>query len=89
MNSLSESKKKTTIELEVVRISTSSWDEEDFYLLSNLSEVQIVKVIAPMVEKEREADDLLYDNEDYIVALQDAYPNNTITFYANFDTIQF
>jgi len=80
---------KDSIELDVVRISTSSWDEEDFYILSDLSEVQIKKVISPMVEKEREADDLLYDNEDYIVALKDTYPNNTITYYANFDTIQF
>jgi hypothetical protein len=43
----------------------------------------------PMVAKEREADELFYDNEDYIVALREAYPTYDITYYANFDTIEF
>jgi hypothetical protein len=40
-----------------------------------------------MVLKERASGELLYDNEDYIAALQEAYPMNVIKWYANFDTI--
>ena len=74
---------------DVVRVSTSAWEEEDFYILSSLSHEKIKAVISPMVAKEREADDLMYDNEDYIVALREAYPTYNITYYSNFDTIKF
>lgn len=75
--------------LEVVQISTSSWTEEDFFILSDLSRGQIKAIISPMVANERESDSLLYDNEDYIAALRKAYPKRAIMYYANFDIINF
>jgi hypothetical protein len=74
-------------DVNVVRVNTSAWEEEDFYVLSTLTEYQIRVVILAMVLKERASGELLYDNEDYIAALQEAYPMNVIKWYANFDTI--
>lgn len=74
-------------EFNVVRVNTSAWEEEDFYVLSTLTEYQIRVVILAMVLKERAAEELLYDNEDYVAALREAYPMNVIKWYANFDTI--
>lgn len=71
----------------VVRVNTSAWKEEDFYVLSTLTEYQIRVVILAMVLKERASGELLYDNEDYITALREEYPMNVIKWYSNFDTI--
>lgn len=74
--------------MNVFRISTNSWDEEDFFILTTLDPEQIRKVIQPMVEYERE-NDILYDNEDYVLCLQQRYKRATVTFYQYIENIQF
>jgi hypothetical protein len=72
--------------MRVVRINTTAYEEEDFFLMTDLTDEQIEEVIAPIVELERN-DESYYTNEELTDALIDKYPNNTIVMYADFETI--
>jgi hypothetical protein len=74
--------------MQIFRINTSSWNEEDFFLLTTLSEEQIKSVIAPMVHSER-VNDFLYDNDDYVAELEKQFPNEKVSMYNEFDTLSF
>jgi len=74
--------------MEVFKINTSAWGEEDFFLMTSLNEEQIKKIIQPMVDYERE-NDIMYSNEEYVNALEQRYPKATITFYQDFEVISF
>ncbi len=63
--------------MNLFKIKTSSWDEEDFILATQLSEKQVRSVIQPMVDEERESD-FVFTNADYIQCLRDAYPKSVI-----------
>lgn len=60
--------------MQIFRIKTTAWEEEDLVLLTTLSETQIQKVITPIVYREREGGEF-YDNEELLYALQQEYPN--------------
>ena len=49
---------------------------------------KIKKVIQPMVEYERE-NDILYDNEDYVSALQEKYPRSVIEMHQYIEVLNF
>lgn len=72
--------------MRVTRINTTAYEEEDFYLMTDLTDEQIEKVITPRVELERK-EIWEYTNEELTDALIDKYPNNTIVMYADFETI--
>lgn len=72
--------------MNVFRISAN--DEEDFFILTTLDPEQIRKVIQPMVEYERE-NDILYDNEDYILCLQQRYKRAKVVMHQYIELIQF
>lgn len=74
--------------MNVFRINTSAWDEEDFYIMTSLNEAKIRKVIEPMVEYERE-NDTMHDNEEYINALKQKYPRSVIEMHQYIELIQF
>jgi hypothetical protein len=74
--------------MQVYRINTSAWKEEDFYLLTTLTEEQVQSVIAPMVHSER-VNDIFYDNDDYITELQKQFPNDEVSMYNEFETLTF
>jgi hypothetical protein len=74
--------------MQVYRINTSAWNEEDFHLLTTLTEEQVKSVIAPMVHSER-VNDFLYDNEDYIAELKKQFPNEQVDIYYQFETLTF
>jgi hypothetical protein len=63
--------------MNIFKIRTSSWDEEDFILATSLTEKQIRSVIQPMVDDERE-NEFVFTNEDYVNILKDAYPKAVI-----------
>jgi hypothetical protein len=63
-------------------INTTAWEEEDFVLFTDLTDVQIIEVIEPIVLNERESGKE-YTNDDLIDALIDAYPRNKIYAYQN------
>lgn len=61
-------------------INTTAWDEENFVILTDIDEVQIKKVINPIVNREREFGEQ-YTNDMLIDALLDAYPDNQFYHY--------
>lgn len=74
--------------MQVYRINTSGWEEEDFFLLTTLTAKQVQSVITPMVHSER-VNDFLYDNEDYILELKKQFPNEQISMHYQFETLKF
>lgn len=80
--------------IRIVEVNTTAFEQENFILLTDLSDEQIEVVIRPIVEKERNAteddDDTFYDNEELFGALAETYPNNVVIFYSDndFDTIE-
>lgn len=70
----------------VLRINTTAYSEEDFFLLTDLSEEEIVEIIEPIVQKERDGlED--YDNEILTSALESRYPGRIIKMYKDFETL--
>ena len=74
--------------MNIFRINTSAWQEEDFYLMTSLNEAKIRKVIDPMVQYERE-NETMHDNEEYLIALQEKYPRSVIEMHQYIELIQF
>jgi hypothetical protein len=74
--------------LTVYEIATSGWEEENFRLMTNLTEKQIRDVIKPMVDKERE-DDIVLSNDDYVQALQDKYKSKVVVLFVDFELLEF
>jgi hypothetical protein len=64
--------------MNLFRINTTAWHEEDFTILTNLNQEQIVEVITPIVKDERDGGNG-YDNDDLLSALMKAYPNHFIS----------
>jgi hypothetical protein len=71
--------------MRIIKINTTAYKEEDFYLLTNLSEEDIVEVITPIVNLERDGHEE-YDNEYLFSKLTERYPRALIEFYSE-DTI--
>ena len=73
--------------MNIFRISTTEYEIEDFYLHTELSQEDIIEVIAPIVNAEREGlDD--YDNEVLFDALQKKYQRKKIELLVDIDTIK-
>ena len=76
-----------TLKLRIVEINTTAYVDEDFLLLTDLSDEQIQSIIGPIVEMEREQD-IEYDNEILVDELKNVYPNNFIELYTK-ETIDY
>jgi len=79
--------------IRIVEVNTTAFEEENFILLTDLSDEQIEEVIKPIVDKERnetDEEEFYYDNEELFNSLEQAYPNNIVIFYSDkgFDTIE-
>lgn len=72
--------------MNIFRINTTAFEEEDFYLMTDLSEQDIIEVINPLVNQERNGYEE-YDNDDLVYALGQRFPNAYIEFYPDFETI--
>ena len=72
--------------MRVIRINTTAWEEEDFYLLTTLTDDQIIEVVKPIVQAERDGDEC-YDNETLVEVLKDLYPNEHVEMYIEFDKL--
>ncbi len=76
--------------MDLFRINTTAFEDEDFILLTDLSAEQIKKVITPIVLKERQSgnEEDFYDNDDLTNALIEAYPDAIVKLYTDeFETI--
>lgn len=72
--------------MNIFRISTTAYKEEDFYLQTELDEVDIVEVIMPIVNAERDGYEV-YDNELLLDMLVKRYPRKKIELYEEFKNI--
>lgn len=72
--------------MRVIRINTTAWEEEDFYLLTTLTDDQIIEVVKPIVQAERDGDEC-YDNETLVEVLKNLYPNEHVEMYVEFDKL--
>lgn len=72
--------------MKIFRISTTAYKEEDFYLQTELTEEDIVEVITPIVNAERDGYEE-YDNEILLDALIKRYPRKKTELYSEFDVI--
>jgi hypothetical protein len=74
--------------MRVIRINTTAFQEEDFYLLTTLSDDQIAEVIQPIVNAERDKYEE-YDNESIWRALTERFPMDRVDMYNEFETLKF
>lgn len=66
--------------MNLFKINTTAYEEEDFLIVTDLVEDDITEVIQPLVNAERD-DEGEYDNESLFKALLERYPNNYLQFY--------
>ena len=74
--------------MRVIRINTTAWIDEDFYLLTTLDDDQIAEVIQPIVNAERDGYEE-YDNDSLLQALRDRFPMEYVDMYQEFDKLKF
>jgi len=72
--------------MNIYRINSTAFSEEDFHLMTTLTRKQISSVIRPIVNRERKSD-VFYDNEMLVSALKRRYPEHVIEMYVEFETI--
>jgi len=68
--------------MRLIKVSTTAYEEEDFYLMTTLTDKQIERIITPIVEEERNGGEF-YDNEGLMWALKTAYPNEAVEMYTD------
>lgn len=73
--------------IEVIRINTTAYEEEDFFLLTDLTEQEITEVVTPIVELERNKVKY-YTNGMLVENLELAYPSAFIKVYTEFKKIE-
>lgn len=73
--------------MRVIRINTTAYSEEDFFLLTTLTDEQISECIQPIIDSERK-DGIEYNNDDLFKALQECYPLNIIEMYNDIETLE-
>ena len=74
--------------MNVFKINTTAWSEEDFYLVTTLDEEDVVSVIKPIVMAERDGGDE-YDNDMLLYHLKQKFPQDDIEMYNEFTEIYF
>ena len=72
--------------LRLVNINTTAYSEENFSLITNLTDEQIREVLEPIVEMERENEEE-YDNDGLLGALLMVYPDNYIEMIIDADML--
>ena len=72
--------------LRLVNINTTAYSEENFSLITNLTDEQIREVLEPIVEMERENGEE-YDNDGLLGALLIVYPDNYIELVIDADML--
>ena len=71
--------------MNIFAIKTTAFNDENFYLLTDINRITVQTVIERMVQEERaEGSDVFYTNEDYVNKLSEMFPKSVIIYY---DTI--
>jgi hypothetical protein len=74
--------------MNIFKIQTTEYGQEDFFLYTELEEQDIVEVINPIVMAERDGYEI-YDNESILNALEKRFPRKKIELHVEFPTITF
>ena len=74
--------------MNIFKIQTTAYEQEDFFLHTELEEQDIVEVINPIVMSERDGYEV-YDNESLLNALEKRFPRKKIELHVEFPTITF
>ena len=75
--------------MNIFKIRTSSFNEDDFFLLTDLNQATIESVINRMVAIERAEDsEIYYSNDDYVDELMRLFPDKKITHYNEIPLIE-
>jgi hypothetical protein len=74
--------------MRIFKINTTAYEEEDFFLLTDLTEQDITEVINPIVMAERDGYED-YDNDTIISALCKRYPKKNITMFTEFEQLTY
>jgi len=74
--------------MKIFKVNTTAYEEEDFFLLTDLSEQDITEVVHPIVMAERDGEDE-YDNESILQALRKRYPKKQITMIVEFEQLTY
>lgn len=74
--------------MKIFKVSTTAYEEEDFFLLTDLKEQDITEVINPIVMAERDGYEE-YDNETIIIALRKRFPKKNITMIVEFEQLTY
>jgi hypothetical protein len=74
--------------MKIYKINTTAYEEEDFFLLTDLTEQDITEVINPIVMAERDREEE-YDNETIIKKLRKRYPHNKIEMIVEFEQLTY
>jgi hypothetical protein len=74
--------------MKIFKVNTTAYEEEDFFLLTDLTEQDITEVIHPIVMAERDEEEE-YDNDTLLEALKKRYPNNKITMIVEFEQLTY
>ena len=72
--------------MKIYKVNTTAYEEEDFFLQTNLEQDDIIEVIAPIVNAERDGYED-YDNEMLLDSLVKRYPRKKIELYTEFELI--
>lgn len=76
--------------MEIYRINTTAYSEEDFYLLTTLTMQEIIEVITPIVTSERNGEsEEEYNNDSLVEALCNRYPNAIVQHHNEIERIIF
>ena len=74
--------------MRVIKINTTAFEEEDFYLLTTLTDQDVVEVINPIVNAERDGYQE-YNNDILVEALKKRYPLEYVEMHIEFDKLVF
>ena len=66
--------------MNLIRINTTAFEEEDFFLITDLDEQDILDVLSPVVFQER-LSDKNYTNDDLFFVLKKCYPSRHIQMF--------
>jgi hypothetical protein len=73
--------------MRVIRINTTAYSEEDFFLLTTLTDEQISEALEGILFKERFSGEE-YDSEDLFRVLTFSYPDEKIIMYNEIETLE-
>lgn len=74
--------------MRAVQINSTAWSEEDLYIMTTLTDEQIITVIRPIIDIERDEGEW-YSNEILADALQFRYPLEYVEVISKIDKLIF